>query len=133
MSTTDHSKSFKYLFDAVYHGVSQEMGGPDCLNMENSVQYRRFLADLREYLNRHMEDDYTLTWSNLKTMYDAQRQPDWKFESAFYLMCEDVVERSEDYPAGQNDPDKGNWFASLFDDVSDSFMSGYYFLGDCDE
>lgn len=132
MSIADYRESFKPLFDAIYNQVFQDMEGRDCAWMDHPGQGRRFLADLREYLDRHAKDGYTPTWGNIATMYDAKSHPDWGYEDAFDEMCRELTELSVEYPAGQKDVDKEDRFTGFFDGVSEYFMDGGYFIDGCD-
>lgn len=126
----NYQETRRALFDAIYNQAFQEMGGPDCAWMGDPAQGRRFLADLQEYLDRHAGDDYTSTWGNIATMYDAKSNPDWGYEDAFDEMCRELTELSMEYPAEQKDADKEERFTGFFDSVSENFMDGGYFYDD---
>lgn len=129
---------------AVYETVFDKLGGPDCLFLKDPAQGRRFLADLREYLDRYVikemieETDaeyYPLncagTWHTIATAYDGKFHPDYGFEYAFDDMCDSLVERAlEKYAAPQGEIDKV-WFDNAFEIEAEAFEDGEYF-SECD-
>lgn len=125
---------------AVYKAVFDNLEEPDCLNLDDPARCRRFLADLREYLDRCVTEETDADfdplncagiWSVISTAYDGKLNSDYGYKYAFDAMCDSLVESAlAKYVAPQEGIDKV-WFDDAFESEAQMFMDGGYFF-DCD-